>query len=163
MIEKLKPWQLGGLVAAIVFVFDQLTKLWILYGFNLPAKGSVEVLPFFRLSMVWNKGVSFGLFQADSLLGRLILVTFSLTVAAFLARWLYQADKKLFGFSLGLVIGGAIGNAMDRLFHGAVVDFLDFNALYFPWVFNIADSAISIGVVLLVYDSIFAKEGAKSP
>jgi len=158
MISRLNLRQMGILVATMILLLDQVSKGWILYIYDLPSKRSVEVLPFFDLSMVWNKGVSFGLLSSDSWVGRLILVAFSLVVVGFLVKFLFEADRRLFALAQGLVIGGALGNAIDRLIHGAVVDFFDFSGLGFPWVFNVADSAISIGVVLLVYDAIFAKE-----
>ncbi|TNE37391.1 MAG: signal peptidase II [Alphaproteobacteria bacterium] len=148
----------GALAAALVFLLDQIAKNWILYGFQLPAKVSVPVLPFFNLTMVWNEGVSFGLFSADTLVGRLALIAFALAVVGVLLRWLWEAERPLFALALGLVIGGAIGNALDRILYGAVVDFFDFSALYFPYIFNVADAAISIGVVLLVWDAFFAKQ-----
>ena len=141
-----------GLAAAIV-VFDQIAKYWILEVFRLPLKGSVEVFGPFHLSMVWNKGVSFGLFRADLDWVRWALVTFSIGVAIFLAVWARKIDRPLLASAVGLVMGGAVGNVIDRIRFGAVADFLDFKALYFPWVFNVADSAITIGVMLLLLDS----------
>ncbi|TNE58420.1 MAG: signal peptidase II [Alphaproteobacteria bacterium] len=148
----------GLLAAATIFVLDQLLKNWILYLFDLPAKISVPVLPIFNLTMVWNDGVSFGLFSASTLWGRLALIVFALGVVGVLFRWLWDAQRPLFGLALGVVIGGAVGNALDRAIYGAVVDFFDFSALYFPYIFNLADAAISIGVVLLVWDAFFAKQ-----
>ena len=140
-------------LAAVVIVLDQISKYWILEIFRLPAKGTVEVLPFFSLSMVWNRGVSFGLLQAEGLV-RWGLATFSLIVAIALAVWARKVQRPLLSVALGLVIGGAIGNLIDRVRFGAVADFLDFSRLYFPWVFNVADSAITIGVILLILDSL---------
>lgn len=150
--------QMGALVAVVVFALDQFSKWWILNIVDLPARRSVEVLPFFDLSMVWNQGVSFGMFQAGSLTGRAILVVFSLLVVGFLVKWLVEAERRLQAVFIGMIIGGALGNALDRVIYGAVVDFLDFSDLYFIWVFNVADSAISIGIALLVFDLYFAKE-----
>jgi len=110
--------------------------------------------------MVWNRGVSFGLFRADADLVRWILTIFSIAVAIALSIWVRKADRPMLSVGLGLVIGGAIGNAIDRIRFGAVVDFLDFQRLgFFPWVFNVADSAITIGVVFLLLDSL-RKESA---
>jgi signal peptidase II len=162
-VGRYSTLQIGFCLAAIVLILDQLTKNWILYLFDLPAKYSVQVLPFFRLSMVWNDGVSFGLFSAETWVGRLLLVSFSLLVVGLLVKWLLETDRKLFAMAVGMVIGGAIGNALDRLIYGAVVDFLDFSQLYFQYVFNVADAAISIGVVLLVYDAFFAKQDQDQP
>lgn len=162
MNRRLTTFELGLMIALAVVGLDQLSKVWILYGFELPARGSVQVLPIFNLSMVWNRGVSFGLLAADGLVGRILLVSFSVLVAGFLVHWLKTAERLVLGVGIALVLGGAVGNAVDRAIYGAVVDFLDFSGLGFPWVFNIADSAISIGVAILVYDSFFAKEDPES-
>lgn len=147
-----RGWLTYGL-AALVIVLDQASKYWILNVYDLPAKGSTPILPFFSLSMVWNRGVSFGLFRADVDLARWGLVVFSLGVAIALGLWARRNDRLLPAVALGLVIGGAIGNLIDRVRFGAVVDFLDFGGLHFPWVFNVADSGITIGVALLLLDS----------
>jgi signal peptidase II len=141
-------------LAAAVVIIDQLSKAWVLNGLHLDERGQIPVLPFFRLTMVMNQGVSFGLLRADTSTGRWLLVAAALAVVAFLAVWVRRAERPLFATSIGLVIGGALGNNLiDRARIGQVVDFLDFSALAFPWVFNVADSAITIGVVLLLLDS----------
>ena len=145
---------LAFVLALGIVSLDQLTKQWVLHGLNLPQLGSIEVLPFFHLTMVWNAGVSFGLLRADADLMRWGLAAFQLIVAICLIVWARKADRPLLALALGLVIGGALGNFIDRVRYGAVVDFLDFKGLYFPWVFNIADSAITIGVVLLIAESL---------
>lgn len=145
-------------LAALVIVLDQLSKWWILEVFRLPEKVSVAVGGPMALTMVWNKGVSFGLLKAEVDLVRWALVAFSVGVAVFLAVWARKIERRLLATAVGLIIGGAIGNAIDRARFGAVADFLDFKALYFPWVFNVADSAITVGVVLLLLDS-FRGEG----
>ncbi len=137
-----------------VILADQLVKQWILYGFQLPVLGSVQVLGPFHLTMVWNQGVSFGLFRGEAEWVRWALAAFSFGVAGFLAVWARRVDRPLLGVAIGLVMGGAIGNLIDRVRFGMVADFIDFKALGFPWVFNIADSAISVGVVLLLLDSL---------
>ena len=159
---RLPEW--GGLIALFVFISDRITKWWVLEVVDLDVRRSVEVLPFFDLSMVWNKGVSFGLFQAGSIMGRTVLFLFAVAVSAVLIRWLLEAERRLQAIFLGMIIGGALGNALDRVFYGAVVDFLDFSKIAFPfgfsfkWVFNIADTGISVGVGLLVLDALFAKD-----
>ena len=150
-----KHWA-AYLIALVVIVLDQISKYWILNVFRLPAKGSVLVGGPFSLSMVWNRGVSFGLLRAEVDLARWALVGFSLIVAAFLAVWARKIERPLLALSVGLIMGGAVGNAIDRIHLGAVTDFLDFSSLYFPWVFNIADGAISVGSVLLVWDLFLA-------
>jgi signal peptidase II len=139
-------------LAALVVALDQLVKHWILFVFDLPLKGSVAVAGPFRLSMVWNKGVSFGLLRADLDVTRWGLVAFSVLVAAFLAVWARKAVRGLSATALGLIMGGAIGNVIDRIRFAAVVDFIDISRLWFPWIFNVADAAISCGVALLLLD-----------
>jgi signal peptidase II len=147
------------LLAALVVLLDQLSKAWVLGGLHLPERGQIDVLPFFRLTMVMNQGVSFGLLRADTPAGRWLLVGAALTVVVFLCGWVRRTERPLLATALGLVIGGALGNNLiDRARIGQVVDFLDFSGLYFPWVFNVADSAITVGVVLLMLDSIFPGE-----
>ena len=149
-------------LAVLTIVLDQLSKWWVLYVFDLPSKASVPVGGPFSLTMVWNKGVSFGLLRAEQDFTRWALVVFSLAVAAFLAVWARKIEKPLLAIAVGLVMGGAVGNAIDRARFGAVADFLDFKALYFPWVFNVADSAITVGVILLLLDSLRSETGSKN-
>ena len=139
-------------LAALVVALDQASKHWILQAFDLPLKGSVPVAGSFHLTMVWNKGVSFGLLRADADLTRWALAAFSIIVSIFLAAWARNANRRLTAAALGLVIGGAVGNVIDRIRFGAVADFLDFSRLWFPWIFNIADAAITVGVALLLLD-----------
>lgn len=142
-------------IAAAVVALDQLSKAWILGAFDLPDKGTVEVLPIFHLSMVWNRGVSFGLLTAHNAAGRWLLVAFSLAVTGALAVWAWRMNRLLTATAVGLVMGGAVGNnIIDRVRWGAVADFLDFSRMGFPWVFNVADSAISVGVALLLLESL---------
>jgi signal peptidase II len=157
----------GLILSAIVFVADQFSK-WLVLGpgrFSPPGCLEagygcrfIEVTPFFDLQMVWNRGISFGLFRADNDLVRWLLVAAMLVISGVFARWLMGAGRRLTATALGLVIGGALGNVIDRIRFGAVVDFLDFNGLWFPWVFNVADAAISVGALLLAIDLIFLTE-----
>jgi signal peptidase II len=144
-------------LAVVVILLDQLSKYWVLNVLFLPHVGQVRVLPFFNLTMVWNQGVSFGFLRAEQDLARWGLVAFSVIVAGGLAVWARQTTSLLRCAALGLIIGGAIGNMIDRLQYKAVVDFLDFSSLHFPWVFNVADSGISVGVILLLLESFLAK------
>ena len=148
-------------LAVLVLILDQLSKAWILYGLHLADLGMVPILPFFRLSLVWNRGFSFGLLsQVD--LARWGLSIFSVGVAIALALWARRTTRVLPALGLGLIIGGAVGNAADRVRMGAVVDFLDFTGTHvFPWVFNVADSGITVGVILLLLDSLLAKPEAR--
>ena len=143
-------------VAILTIVLDQLSKLWVLTGLDLPERFTVPVLPIFSFTMVWNPGVSFGLFHGGGETGRLLLALFAGCVVAALAFWARNAVRPFAAIGLGMVMGGAVGNNLiDRLRFGKVVDFLDFSGLgFFPWVFNVADSAITVGVILLILDSL---------
>ena len=140
--------------ALVVIVLDQLTKFWILEGLDLREVRQVLIAPpILNFSYVENDGVSFGLFGGGS--GRWILSLFPLVVAGFLGWWALRAERRTLIAAIGLVIGGALGNAIDRIQYGYVVDFIDFSGTgIFPWVFNVADSAINIGVLLLIIDSV---------
>jgi len=150
----------GLILAAIVLVLDQITKWWIVdYVMNPPA--AIEVTSFFNIVMAWNKGVSFGMFSGDSPWNAWILSGLALSVAAVLIVWLSRNTDRLVGTSLGVIIGGAIGNAIDRFHWGAVADFLDFHAMGYHWpAFNVADMAITLGAGLLIFDSLFGSENS---
>ena len=148
-------------LALAVLLADQLSKMWFLAQ-GLAEGESRPVLGPFNLTMVWNQGVSFGLFRGEAEWVRWALTGFSLVVAIVIAVWARKVTRPLLGWSFGLIMGGAVGNMIDRIRFGAVADFLDFQALKFPWVFNIADSAISIGVVLLLIDTWRSDRDAKS-
>jgi signal peptidase II len=149
--------RLGFAIAAVLIVLDQLTKWLMRDVMHLPIVGRIPVLPFFKFTMVWNTGVSFGLFGAGTMLGRVALVVFSLIISGLVGHWLWTTHRLRPAIALGLILGGALGNVIDRIYFGRVFDFLDFSALGFPWIFNVADSAITIGVALLVLDVIFDK------
>jgi len=120
----------------------------------------IEVTSFFNLVMGWNRGISFGFFNNDSPLNSWVLPLVTLLIVCFLVVWLARAGGVMICMSLGLIIGGALGNLIDRLRYGAVADFLDFHAFGYHWpAFNVADSAITVGACMLVWDSLFA--GAK--
>lgn len=150
-------------LAALVVALDQAAKAWLLGAFDLPERGPVDILPVFKLNSVWNGGVAFGMMQAHAALGRWFLVGFAACVVIALFLWVRRMDRFLSAAAIGLIIGGAISNnIVDRVRWGAVFDYVDFNGLFFPWVFNIADAAISVGVALLLLDSVLpsAKPGA---
>jgi signal peptidase II len=159
--KSLKPplfWgRFSGFVlffAAAGLILDQATKLWFLHGADLAANGPIRLLPFLDLVLVWNRGISYGLFQQDSDIGRWLLAGF--TIAATIALWIWSArvSSKLPALALALIIGGAVGNGIDRVVYGAVVDFVYFHAGGFSWyVFNLADAWIVAGVAGLLYDS----------
>lgn len=140
-------------IAVTVVVLDQLSKLWILSF--LPVGATSEVFWPLQFTRIWNEGVSFGLFQAEHDVVRWGLVAFSVGVAVLLSVWARNQARALQAVGLGLIIGGAVGNAIDRVRFGAVVDFIDVQRLgFFPWIFNIADSGITIGVIVLLLDSL---------
>ncbi|MEX1147716.1 MAG: signal peptidase II [Sphingomonadales bacterium] len=148
----------GGLaLAVVILVLDQISKWWILDVYDLPARGVVAVLPFLNFVMVWNPGVSFGLFPAESDGTRWFLVALTAAIAVAVVVWMRRADTRLSATALALVLGGAVGNIIDRVLYGAVADFIQLHALgYAFYVFNIADAAISIGVALLLLDVILS-------
>jgi len=147
---------LGFGLAAIVIALDRLSKWWIVEIYDLPGRLSVELTSFFNLTMVWNRGVSFGMFGGDGAFDAWVMAGLSSLVAIAIAVWMTRTKDLLLTLALGLIIGGALGNASDRLIYGAVADFFDFHvAGWHFWAFNIADSAISIGVALLLWDSVF--------
>ncbi len=155
-----------GLAAAAGALFlDQASKFLLLYGFGfrgMTTDQSVPVLPFFNLVMAWNPGISYGLFPAHSRLGTGLLIAFSLVAVAGMGWWLWRAGRLGLAVGLGLVIGGAIGNLVDRMVYGEVADFFHFYAAGYDWyVFNLADCAITLGVAALVYDAIFRPETAR--
>ena len=147
--------------ALLVILIDQLTKAWIISGIDLREIGRVEVWPpIFNFTWVENRGVSFGLFGDGS--ARWMLSLFSIVVAGILGWWALKADRRLLISAVGLIMGGAIGNVIDRIRFGYVVDFIDVSGIgFFPWIFNVADSAITVGVVLLIWDSVLSERAAK--
>ena len=157
-------------IAALIVALDQASKYWMLYGLDLinqtPGQ-RVEVFSFFHLTMVWNRGISFGFLQAQAFWQSLLLILFSLAVSGLLASWMLKATRWLQASAYALIIGGALGNAIDRAIYGAVADFLDFSSLPLPfgfqfnWVFNVADVAINIGVVALLIDLLFNDRDAR--
>lgn len=148
--------RLGLVIAALTVALDQLSKWAALEVLDLPG-GAIQVTPFFNLVMVWNRGVSFGMFNSAGALAPWFLAGLALAVVVGLVIWLQRADQVLTGLGLGLIIGGALGNVIDRVRFGAVVDFLDFHALGYHWpAFNLADSAICVGALLLLADGLLA-------
>lgn len=146
--------RLGLMIAAVIFFTDQVTKSYILYVVKLPEIIFVPISSIFNLTMVWNRGVSFGLLSGHTDWTRWGLVCLSAAISALLMYWLIKTDRKLNAVAFGLIIGGAIGNIVDRILYGAVADFLDFSGLWFPYVFNVADAAITLGVLTLIYDGL---------
>ena len=144
-------------LAALVFLIDQLSKYWIVNIVRLPERGFIDVLPVFRLTFVGNIGESMGLLQANSDLARWGLVAVTAVIAGTVAVWIAREKQRPDVLALGLVLGGALGNIVDRVRFGYVVDFLHvFWRDHNFWVFNVADAAISIGVLLLLARALMA-------
>ncbi len=152
---SLSPYtKLGAALTALTFVIDQGHKWWMLGPFNIAERQPVRITPFFDLVLAWNRGVSYGWFATTSQSGRWILVAIMGAIVAVLAVWLVRATDRLSAVSLGFLIGGALGNILDRIIHGAVADFFFFHVGSFHWyVFNLADVAIVAGVAGLLYHS----------
>jgi signal peptidase II len=162
------PQRLGLIAAAAAAIMDQGVKLWLLYDFDLPGHGRVALAPFLDLVYVRNTGISYGLFQQAGPVGQWALFGLKVAAVILLGLWLTRTASQLAGVALGLIIGGALGNAIDRGLHGAVIDFVLFHITAPTWtfqwyVFNLADTAIVAGVVGLLYESLFMQGAAKAP
>jgi signal peptidase II len=165
MISQLRP---GVIAALAVLALDQASKLWLLFVFDLAHRDAVKVTPFLDLVLAWNVGISFGWFQNDSPLAQIILMLVKAVAVIVLAIWMARSRTLIATVALGLIIGGAIGNAIDRFAYGAVVDFALFHLqiggkTYNWYVFNLADVAIVAGVAALLYDSFLGVPAAKAP
>ena len=159
---------LGLSAAAITAVLDQASKLWLLQGFDLADKGVVKVMPFVDIVLTWNTGISYGWFQQEGPFGQGALLALKVVAVALLWIWLARAGSRLSAISLGLIVGGALGNGIDRLIYGAVADFVLLHAETAAWrfnwyVFNLADVAIVAGVAGLLYESLLGDSAAKAP
>ncbi|MBO44408.1 MAG: signal peptidase II [Rhodospirillaceae bacterium] len=144
--------------AALIAILDQLSKWVVLLWVMAPPK-VIFVTDFFNLVFVWNRGVSFGFFQSDSIWGPILLSCITFGIIVFLYFWLKNAETLLTAIALGLMMGGAIGNLIDRVAHQAVLDFLDIHAFGYHWpAFNIADTAITVGVVIIIMESLFERK-----
>jgi len=149
----------GLVIAVISTAIDQASKWWLMSVLE-KAGGPIELLPVFNLVMVWNPGVSFGMFQSGSVWAPWILSALAMVIVVVLVRWLAKAETRFIAGGLGLVIGGAIGNVIDRMVWGKVADFFDVHIDAWHWpAFNIADAAIVVGAAILVLDGLFASRG----
>jgi len=160
--------RLGLMTAAVTTLLDQALKLWLLFVVGLQEGDQVRVTPFFDLVLVWNKGISYGLFQQNGPFGQWLLLALTAAAVVLLWIWLARSTSRLMAVSLALIIGGAVGNAIDRVAYGAVADFvllhLTTGSFSFKWyVFNLADAAIVAGVAGLLYDSFAGRRAAKQP
>ncbi|MGB7007817.1 MAG: signal peptidase II [Pseudolabrys sp.] len=163
------PWTRFGLTVALTAcALDQASKIYLLFVFDLAANGPVRLGPFIDIVLARNTGISYGLFQTQGPLGQWILLAFKAVAVLLLCVWLARAKDRLIALSLGLIIGGAAGNAIDRLAYGWVADFVFFHISTADWrfnwyVFNLADVAIVAGVIGLLYDSLVMDRAAKAP
>ncbi len=148
----------GAIVATAALAVDQIHKWWMLNVVEIAERQIITVTSFFDLVLVWNRGVSYGWFQQESAIGVYILIAFTVLAILAMIIWLATCDGARVAVALGLIIGGALGNAADRTIFGAVADFFSFHAFGFYWyIFNLADVAIVAGVAILLYDSILDK------
>ena len=159
----------GLIVAAVILALDQLSKTFVLFGLDfikslsgLPVE-PIEIFPFFNIVMVWNPGISYGLFQAESEFQRWLLVIFSVGVVSLLIWWLRGIKDLRLAQAIGLIIGGAVGNVIDRIAYGKVADFFHLHAFGYSWyVFNVADTAIVFGVILMAADLLLVEWRSRS-
>lgn len=161
LIRFPRAFAISLLVSAAVLSLDMLSKRMVLQ--SIPLHGQVPLTPFFNLVRVENHGISFGLFNHGAPLPPLFFVAVTLGIVALLLNWLRKVNKPVLIAALGLLIGGAFGNAFDRLAYGAVVDFLDFHIADLHWpAFNVADSAVVAGVgLVLLQGLVFDKDSKK--
>lgn len=164
------PLRPGLILAAVIVVLDQISKWWVVERLMRPegvldtpfyTPIRIQVLPIFDLVMTWNRGVSFGILNNDGRWNAVILSVLSVVIAIGLVMWMRKSTSALVTLALGGIIGGALGNVVDRVRWGAVADFLDVHVMGYHWpAFNVADSAITVGAVLLVLDALFAKSSS---
>lgn len=164
-------FRVGLGLAALIIIVDQAMKYWIVNVVKLPERWQpcdlhpadmcrqISLSPIFDLTYVENRGASFGML-AGGMGSRILLSTISIAISAAMVVWLARLERRFAAAGAGLIIGGALGNLYDRIAYGYVVDFLDFSGLKFPWVFNIADAAINVGVACLIIDAFLHKPGA---
>ncbi len=158
----------GVIMAAATLLLDQASKFWLVQVFDIARRGTVKLTPFFDLVLAWNQGISFGWFQNDGPTAQIALMAVKAVAVVVLAIWMARSRTLIASLALGLIIGGAIGNGIDRLVYGAVVDFALFHVQIgentFNWyVFNLADVAIVAGVAALLYESFWGIPAAKAP
>ncbi len=150
--------RLGLITAILVFAADQISKYWILRIINLDEREPIQLTSFMDLAMAWNRGVSYGLLATNT---QMLLIILSLVISVFIWFWLAKATHAITAAAFGLILGGALGNALDRALHGAVADFVHLHWGSWSWyIFNVADIAIVAGVALLIYDNFFAGKKA---
>jgi signal peptidase II len=157
-MTRIAATRLGLITAIVVLAADQASKYWILHVLELPELHQVELLPVLNLTMVWNHGVTFGLLNGFGSWSHFVLAGAALVVVAALVRWLWRTENPVAALSIGAIAGGAIGNVIDRLRYGAVVDFIHAHLGEWSWyVFNVADAAIVCGVAGLILEGHFVR------
>src|SRR3569832_1418196 len=162
------PFRLGVITTLAVLAIDQASKLLLLFVYDLGSRGVVEVTPFFDLELAWNTGISYGWFQNGGPIAQFVLTAVKVVAVIVLAIWMARSTTRLATLALGMLIAGAIGNAIDRFAFGAVGDFalvhVQIGEMTFNWyVFNLADAAIVAGVAALLYDSFLGTDAVKAP
>jgi signal peptidase II len=154
------PRALGVAVAILTLAADQANKLWLIFVYGVERRQPIALTPFLDVVFAKNPGISYSLFSAKTEFQRYALLAVTLAATAFLIAWAWRVKTRLVALALGLIVGGALGNAYDRLAYGFVADFYHFHVKSFSWyVFNLADAAIVVGVAILIFDSLF---GAKA-
>jgi signal peptidase II len=154
---------LGGCVALVVLALDQASKSWLLYGLKMQAHDRIAITRFLDFYLLWNQGISFSLFQQGTPAGRWALLGLTMTATVLLSVWLWRSKSRIVSAGLGAIVGGALGNGYDRFTYDAVVDFIDFHAFgYHPFVFNVADTAITLGVILLLAEGLIFERRAST-
>ncbi len=159
---RISVWSRAGLaIALIVLAIDQGYKWWMLNIYDIGSRGIVKITPFFDITLVWNRGISYGLFQQNSDTGRYVLIGIIVLIMIVLVVWLLRTRGYLIAIAMGLILGGAMGNVIDRIVYGAVADFFSFHSWGYYWyVFNLADVWVVAGAALLLYDS-FQNDGQR--
>lgn len=158
-LNQFKERRVGVFLILLTFILDRTSKWWVVESYDLATNGPIPIFPFLDFTLVWNRGISLGLFQAGSDGGRYALIALTSAVTIGLFVWLFRAPEKYLHIALGLVIGGSIGNIWDRFQYDAVADFVHLYAGgYSFYVFNVADSAITLGVIILLWDALLSPQ-----
>ncbi len=153
---------LAFVLAVLLVALDQALKHWVVDGLALAPGESLPLFWPLSLTLVRNDGISFGFLQTHAHWTRWVLAAFSLGVSVALAAWVRRAERMVTGLGVGLILGGAVGNLIDRIRLGAVVDFVDVHPLVFPWIFNVADSGITVGVIVLLVENLLSPRQARA-
>jgi signal peptidase II len=161
MIAVTRSGWLAFAVAAVVIVVDQALKAWVVGGLGLLPGDSHTIVWPLSFTLVGNDGISFGFFQTHAPWTRWALALFALVMSVVLVLVAHRAEKAIVGIALGLILGGAVGNLIDRVRIGVVVDFIDVHPLFFPWIFNVADAGITVGATVWILHSLLSPQRAR--